>query len=107
MVLPLLAAVALSLAAEPPPPPADTGKLTVRFFDVGQGDSALVTTPSGKNVLIDAGPPEAGTHLAQRIKALVHGPLDLVVLSHPHLDHLGGMERAVRVVGAKAFLEPT
>ncbi len=41
-------------------PAATPGKpLTVYFFDVGQGDSALIVSPSGKTVLIDGGPPEA------------------------------------------------
>lgn len=80
--------------------------LRVYFFDVGQGDSALVLTPGGKKVLIDAGPPEAGATLAKRLSELARGPLDLLVLTHPHLDHLGGMREAVRAVGAKRYLEP-
>lgn len=80
--------------------------LTVRFFDVGQGDAALIVGPGGKTVLIDGGPPEAGPRLASRVRQLVGGPLDLIVLSHPHLDHLGGLGPTVEAVGAKRFLEP-
>ena len=68
------------------------GKLHVYFFDVGQGDSALIVTPTGKQVLVDGGP---GAESA--IRALV-GPmsagdnsLDIVVLTHLDADHSRGL----------------
>jgi competence protein ComEC len=102
-LLPLLCTLLLAsgaLAAAGPPP------LTVHFFDVGQGDAALVVSPAGKTVLIDGGPPEAGPALARRLRTLVKGPLDLVILTHPHLDHLGGLPAALREVGARRFMDP-
>jgi beta-lactamase superfamily II metal-dependent hydrolase len=78
----------------------------VYFFDVGQGDAALIVSPAGKTVLIDGGPPEAGERLAERLRELVPGPLDLVILTHPHLDHLGGLSRAISAVGARRFMDP-
>ncbi len=80
--------------------------LTVHFFDVGQGDAALVISPTGKTVLIDGGPPESRAHLERRLRDLVQGPLDLVILTHPHLDHLGGISNALRTVGARRFMDP-
>jgi competence protein ComEC len=80
--------------------------LSVYFFDVGQGDAALIVSPSGKTVLIDAGPPEADERLVPRVRQLVQGPLDLVILTHPHLDHLGGMVRVLQTVGARRFMDP-
>src|SRR6266542_1000525 len=96
----------LLAAAGTPAQPSKPAPLTVYFFDVGQGDSALIVSPTGKTVLVDGGPPEAGGHVAERLKALVKGPLDLVILSHPHRDHLGGLADAVRAVGAKAYMDP-
>ncbi|RKH38789.1 ComEC/Rec2 family competence protein [Corallococcus sicarius] len=98
----LLAAVP-GHAALPSPAP---GKLTVYFLDVGQGDAALIVSPAGKTVLIDGGPPEAGKRLAARLRELVKQPLDLVILTHPHLDHLGGLPAALKAVGAKRFMDP-
>ncbi len=101
-LLPLLAALLLAapaLAVTLPP-------LTVPFFDVGQGDAALVVSPAGKTVLIDGGPPEAGAALARRVRSLVEGPLDLVILTHPHLDHLGGLPAVVKAVGARRYMDP-
>ncbi|HYI00847.1 ComEC/Rec2 family competence protein, partial [Hyalangium sp.] len=93
--------------AQPAPPPLAPGKpLTVYFFDVGQGDAALIVSPTGKTVLIDGGPPEAGEHLAARLRELVRAPLDLVILTHPHLDHLGSLRDAIQAVGAKRFMDP-
>jgi beta-lactamase superfamily II metal-dependent hydrolase len=80
--------------------------LSVYFFDVGQGDAALIVSPSGKTVLIDAGPPEADEQLAPRVRQLVQGPLDLVILTHPHLDHLGGMVRVLQTVRARRYMDP-
>lgn len=101
-LLPLLAALLLTGTAwaQALPP------LTVHFFDVGQGDAALIVSPAGKTVLIDGGPPEAGATLARRLRTLVKGPLDLVILTHPHLDHLGGLPAAVRAVGARRYMDP-
>jgi competence protein ComEC len=68
------------------------GRLHVTFFDVGQGDAILVRTPSGRRVLIDGGP-SPSTLLAGLGRALPFWDrrIDLVLLSHPHDDHLQGL----------------
>jgi competence protein ComEC len=63
--------------------------LRVRFLDVGQGDAALVTAPDGATVLIDGGPdPE---QVATDLAVLGVKRLDMVVATHPHLDHFTGL----------------
>lgn len=62
--------------------------LDVYFFDIDQGDSALLISPSGKQIVIDGGP---NTALLEHLGA--HMPffdrtIELVVLSHPHSDHI-------------------
>lgn len=101
----LLLALLLLFAASPGQA-ASLRPLSVYFLDVGQGDAALVVSPTGKTVLIDAGPPEAQISLVSRVKQLVNGPLDLIILTHPHLDHLGGMSRVIQTVGVRRFMDP-
>lgn len=75
---------------------AATPAVDVLFFDVGQGDAALVRTPSGRNLLIDAGRQEPGYSSARYVllpylRAAGVDTLHAVLLSHPHADHIGGM----------------
>jgi competence protein ComEC len=82
MVLPLFV-WSTALRAGPP------GGLVVRFFDVGEGDAALVTSPGGASVLIDGGPDPQ--EVATKLAALGVRRLDAVVATHPHLDHYTGL----------------
>jgi competence protein ComEC len=71
-------------------------ELTVTYFDVGQGDAALLHTPAGKNILIDAGVWSPGYNsgrgvIIPHLRASGIDKLDAVVLSHPHSDHIGGI----------------
>ena len=77
--------------------------LDVLFFDVGQGDAALVSLPNGKHVLIDAGLREgdadAGTWtILPHLQRYGIRHLDAVVVSHPHSDHLGGLPSILRAM---------
>ncbi len=62
-------------------------ELTVTAIDVGQGDAFLVESP-GARVLVDAGSDDTA---ASWLAANGRSRLDLVVATHPHLDHLGGI----------------
>ena len=90
------------------------GELFFQALDVGQGDSLLVVTPSGHSVLIDGGGllqfghgssgtqlSAAGFEVGEDVVSPVlwaHGirRLDVVVLTHAHMDHLGGLTAVVR-----------
>jgi competence protein ComEC len=97
--LPLLLLLLLPVPAWAP------GALRVDFIDVGQGDAALVTSPAGKTVLIDGGPRRSAPALIRFLSARVHRPLDLILLSHRHEDHLGGLAAVVGEIGARSFLD--
>ena len=87
--------------------PGLAGTLRVDFIDVGQGDAALVTSPTGKTVLIDGGPHSSARALTEFLRAHVHAPLDLILLTHRHEDHLGGLPEVVREIGAGTFVDAT
>jgi beta-lactamase superfamily II metal-dependent hydrolase len=65
--------------------------LQMTFFNVGQGDATLIILPNGKKILVDGGPPKAGTGLVQKLRAMGITSLDLVVGTHPDFDHIGGI----------------
>lgn len=71
-------------------PPASGKELRVYVLDVGLGDSVLVVAPSGKTVLLDAGPTAAGKKVVEALKRLGVGQLDYFVSTHAHADHVGG-----------------
>ena len=64
--------------------------VTLYFLDVGQGDSILIKTAS-KNILIDGGPNSAGTAVINALQAYNVSRIDLMVATHPHADHIGGL----------------
>lgn len=74
---------------------------TVEFLDVGQGDAILVRSPEGRTALIDAGPSRnVVRHLEERgLKSI-----DLVMVSHHHTDHFGGMSEVIRKYHPKYYV---
>ncbi len=78
--------------------------LVVRFFDVGQGDAALVTSPSGVHMLVDGGPDQE--EVATDLAALGVKRLDVVVATHPHADHIIGLPDVLGRVPVGLVLEP-
>jgi len=79
------------------------GTLQVEVLDVGQGDAILLTLPAGERVLIDAGPTKDGVYRQLRGRGI--RSLDLVVASHAHLDHIGGMEAVVESFKIGAYVD--
>jgi DNA internalization-related competence protein ComEC/Rec2 len=77
---------------------------TVRFFDVGQGDAALITTPEGAAVLVDGGPER--DQVATELSALGIKRLDIVVASHPHADHIVGLPTVLARLPVGLLLQP-
>ncbi|MBM7583161.1 competence protein ComEC [Caldicoprobacter guelmensis] len=88
--------------------------LEVVFLDVGQGDCIYIRTPDEKHILIDGGGKSedyTGTFdvgedivVPFLLKNGV-GDLDLVVMSHAHDDHIGGLIAVLENISVKAFME--
>jgi competence protein ComEC len=95
----------------------DRGKLRVTVIDVGQGDSILIETPSGKTMLIDGGGSNDETQVdpnnvgLKTVIPYLHyrgiSHLDIVLLTHPHSDHVGGLVAVVREEKVDSVLDGT
>ena len=72
--------------------PTELQDLKAHFIDVGQGDSELVQLPDGKVMLIDAGEASAGATVVNYLQSQGIDKIDYLVATHPHADHIGGME---------------
>lgn len=94
-LLPTLWALTLLIASCAPK------ALTITFLDVGQGDAVLIQTPAGQTVLVDAGAADPVT----KLRALGVEQIDLLVASHPHADHIGGMDEILESFPVRAYLD--
>lgn len=79
-------------AEDPAPAEPELTDMTATFIDVGQGDSTLVELPDGKVMLIDAGEASASQNVLDALEAADVDEIDYLVATHPHADHIGGME---------------
>jgi competence protein ComEC len=91
----------MPIPTNPPPattvPPTTTavvGDLTVHFLDVGQGDAEIVTY-GNQAMLIDAGTNASTTTLLKDIRNLGITRFDVIVATHPHEDHIGGLDAVI------------
>lgn len=70
---------------------ADAGNLRVTFFDVGQGDAIFIEAPGGNQILVDGGPDDRILARLGSVLPFWDRSVDLLVLTHPHADHLAGL----------------
>ncbi len=66
-------------------------KLHVFVLDVGQGDAILIRSPANQFILIDGGPDDEVIRQLGKVMPFYEKTLDLVILTHPHADHMNGL----------------
>ena len=76
-------------------------QLEIRFLDVGQGDAALIRE-GGKTALIDAGSSGA---VVSYLRCLGVDTVDLLIASHNHADHIGGMTGVLHSTVVRFYLD--
>lgn len=85
---------------------AQAQELTVRFFDMGKADAMLITTPSGEQILIDAGTNKGGKKLAERFAKDGVDAIDLMIITHFDKDHVGGADKVLESVPVARVVMP-
>jgi len=85
----------------PPEPPKDESFLSLNMLDVGQGDALLLRTKN-KTILVDAG--DVSGNCAGQLKKLGVESLDVIIMTHPHADHIGGMEEVIRTFSCQKVI---
>jgi len=103
--LPSLAALSPPLSAQAPPPK----HLLIYSIDVEGGQSTLLVSPSGASLLVDTGWPGGSGRDTDRIIAAMHDAgitkLDHVLITHFHVDHVGGVPELVKRVEVGEFID--
>jgi len=72
------------------------GWLTVAFLDVGQGDAVFIQAENGNQILLDGGANKAVLHQLGKMMPFYDRSIDMVIVSHPDADHIGGLVEVLK-----------
>ncbi len=81
----------------------DDGKLHLVVCDVGQGDGIFIRTPGGSDILVDGGPDDSILKCLSNHMPFWDRKIELMLLSHPHADHMAGMVSILNSYQVSAF----
>ncbi|HUG95860.1 MAG TPA: DNA internalization-related competence protein ComEC/Rec2 [Pleomorphomonadaceae bacterium] len=82
------------------------GRLHLTALDIGQGDAILIEAPDGSTALIDAGvDPDLTLRRIGQALAFHERQIEVVILTHPHQDHLGGLGEVLRRYEVSLFVD--
>lgn len=79
--------------------------MKVHFIDVGQADSILIQS-NGHNMLIDGGTTDKGDTVVSYLKSQGVETLDYIIATHPHEDHIGGLDKVINAYNVKTIIAP-
>ena len=81
-------------------------RLRVVFADVGQGDMTVITTPAGNTIVVDGGPDRSrAAEVLGNLLPFWDRTLELLVLTHPHEDHITGLNEVLKRYTVERVLE--
>ncbi len=105
----LLAGIGLFIMVGQPAeeiPAASSNEIALHFIDVGQGDSILAKLTGGRTMLIDAGTGSKADDLMKYLKSAGVTKIDYLIATHPHEDHIGGMDDIIKAFDIGAVYMP-
>ena len=109
LLMAVLAVLAAWIWQEALRPPV-TGQFAATFLSVGQGDCIFIRTPSGRTMLVDGGSEGSSDIGYKLIEPFLRrqgvNRIDVLVLTHPHADHLSGLTAVVRDFQVGMVLDP-
>lgn len=80
------------------------GRLHINVCDVGQGDAIYIRTPKGQDIIFDGGPDKKILDCLFKFMPFWDRTIELVILSHPHADHLDGLIEVLGAYKVKQFV---
>ncbi|MBP9711852.1 MAG: MBL fold metallo-hydrolase [Candidatus Pacebacteria bacterium] len=80
--------------------------LTFAMLDVGQGDALFIESPSGTQILVDAGPPGKLLSALSKVMSPFDRHIDAIVITNPDADHIAGFLDVLKVYQVDMVLEP-
>ena len=80
---------------------AQEASVQITFLDVGQGDAIVIRSPEGQTAMVDAGRGEPLRYLQQ----MGVDEIDLLVSTHPHADHIGGMDDVLTARPVRFYMD--
>ncbi len=81
-------------------------RLIFAMLDVGQGDALFIQSPTGTQVLVDAGPPRRILGQLARVLPAFDRTLDAIVMTHPDADHISGFSEVLSTYKVGEIFEP-
>ncbi|MDV4149644.1 ComEC/Rec2 family competence protein [Clostridium sp. AL.422] len=82
-----------------------SGNIQISYLDVGQGDAAYIRV-NDFDILIDAGPSSDSDKLMEQLEDKNIDDFEIVIATHPHEDHIGGMTKVFEKYEVKSFYMP-
>lgn len=80
------------------------GSLHVHVLDIGQGDAILITLPTRERILVDGGPDDKVIKEISSVMPFYEKTIDMVILTHPHADHVNGLVEVLQRYQVKQVL---